>query len=85
MLTLFTVPKAFKEHINNIQLNAILSWMSLRPRPEIILFGDDEGTPEVAEELGLRHVPEIACNEYGTPLVGDRTQRIRHPSCRRPL
>jgi len=71
MLTVFSIPKPFKGHIGTIQRNAITSWTLLRPRPEIILFGNDEGTAALAQELGLRHVPEIACNEYGTPLLGD--------------
>ena len=69
MLTMFSIPKPFHGHIKVIQTNAIRSWTLLHPRPEIILVGDDEGTAEVAKELGLRHVPEVECNEYGTPLV----------------
>jgi len=71
MVSIFSIPKAFKGHIGTIQRNAITSWMLLRPRPEIILFGNDAGTAEVANELGLRHIPEIASNEYGTPLLND--------------
>ncbi len=41
------------------------------PECEIILLGTDEGTAEVASELGLRHVPDIATNQHGTPLVSD--------------
>jgi hypothetical protein len=71
MLTLFAIPKAFAGHIGIIQRNAIESWTLLRPQCEIILFGDDEGTAEVAREFGLRHVPQIARNEWGTPLLND--------------
>lgn len=71
MLTLFTIPKPFRGHIAVIQRNAIRSWTLLRPACEIILFGDDEGTAEVAAEFGVRHVPTVARNEYGTPLVSD--------------
>jgi hypothetical protein len=71
MLTLFTIPKAFHGHTGLIQRNAIRSWTLLRPACEIILFGDDQGTAELAAEFGLRHVPEIARNEYGTPLISD--------------
>ncbi|HOT90773.1 MAG TPA: hypothetical protein PLJ78_04400 [Anaerolineae bacterium] len=71
MLTLFTIPKPFRGHIAIIQRNAIRSWTLLRPACEIILFGDDEGTAEVAAEFGVRHVPDVARNEYGTPLVSD--------------
>lgn len=69
MLTIFAIPKPFKGHIAVIQHNAIKSWTLLRPEPEIILFGDEEGTAEIAQELGLRHVPEVARNEFGTPLL----------------
>ena len=68
MLTIFTIPKPFRGHIGIIQRNAIQSWRSLRPECEIILFGDEEGTAAVAAELGVRHIPDVARNEYGSPL-----------------
>ena len=71
MLTIFSVPKAFKGHIRTIQRNALKSWTLLQPRPEIGLFGNDEGTAEAAAEFGLRHIPEIATNERGAPLLSD--------------
>jgi hypothetical protein len=82
MLTIFTIPKPFVGHIAVIQRNAILSWLSLVPECEIILFGDDQGIAEIAEEFGIIHVPEIRKNEYGTPFLDDvfnNAQRIaRH-------
>jgi hypothetical protein len=71
MLTLFATPKHFRGHIATIQRNAIASWSHLNPRPEIFLFGDEEGTAEIATEFGLRHFPEVARNEFGTPLLDD--------------
>jgi hypothetical protein len=71
MLTIFSIPKAFKGHVGVIQRNAIRSWTLLEPRPDILLFGKDEGTAEVARELAVRHIPDIATNEYGTPLLDD--------------
>ncbi|MFZ3148268.1 MAG: hypothetical protein WA137_04440 [Methanothrix sp.] len=71
MITLFSTPKPFHGHIGVIQRNAIHSWTLLHPDAEIFLFGDDEGTAEVAKELGVGHVPDVARNEYGTPLVSD--------------
>ena len=71
MLTIFSIPKAFKGHFGVIQRNAIKSWSLLQPRAEVILLGNDEGTAEIARELGLRHIPDIAASEYGTPLLGD--------------
>jgi hypothetical protein len=69
LLTLFALPKAFRGHFGIIQRNAITSWTLLRPRPEIVLFGDETGTAEIMAELGLRHNPEVARNELGTPLL----------------
>ena len=69
VLTIFTIPKAFRGRFQTIQRNAIQSWLRLEPACEVILLGDDPGTAEVAAELGVRHVPDVACNEYGTPLL----------------
>lgn len=71
MLTIFSIPKPFKGHIGVIQRNAIHSWTLLDPRPEIILFGDDEGTAEAAQDFGVTHVADVARNEFGTPLIHD--------------
>jgi len=71
VLTIFTIPKAFKRHIGVIQHNAIESWTKLEPRPEIILLGNDEGTMEVGREFGLRHLPNVATSDHGTPLLSD--------------
>jgi hypothetical protein len=71
MLTIFATPKPFRGHIAVIQRNAIRSWTLLRPACEIILLGNDEGTADIAAELGVRHVPEVARNTFGTPLVSD--------------
>ncbi|MHC5758311.1 hypothetical protein [Nostoc sp.] len=70
-ITIFTVPKAFKGHIGIIQQNAINSWKLLRPQPQIILFGNEEGIDDISQKLGVIHVPHIQYNEYGTPLLDD--------------
>jgi hypothetical protein len=69
VLTVLAVPKAFTGHTAVIQRNAIQSWLHLRPVCEVILFGDDAGTAEIAADLNVRHVPAVERNEYGTPLV----------------
>lgn len=70
MITIFAIPKPFKDrHIDIIQRNAIQSWLKLRPRCEIILFGDDDGVKEVADEYGLIHIGDIHKNESGTPTL----------------
>ena len=83
-LSLYTLPKGFDGHIGVIQRNAILSWTHLDPGCEIILFGDDEGTAAFAAKHGLRHVPEVARTEAGTPLVSDLFEQARH-ECSHPL
>ncbi len=71
MLTIYAMPKPFRGHIGIIQRNAIKSWTLLRPACDVILFGDEEGTADVAKEFGIRHYPDIGRNSYGTPLLSD--------------
>lgn len=71
MITLFSVPKPFRSHIQIIQMNALQSWAQLSPKCEIILFGEEEGIAEAASRFGARHIPEVSQNEYGTPLLDD--------------
>ncbi len=65
-----------------IQRNALKSWKLLHPQAEVILFGDDAGAAEAAEELGLRHEPKVERNEYGTKRLDyffERAQELaRH-------
>jgi hypothetical protein len=69
MITIFSIPKAFQGHSLIIQTNAIKSWTRLNPPPQIILFGDEPGTAQMAEDAGLQHIPRIECNQFGTPLL----------------
>lgn len=79
MFTLFTTPKPFAGHVAVIQRNALQSWKCLHPSVEVILFGDDEGAAEVCRELGIRHVPEVRRNGYGTKYLAsvfDQAQEL---------
>ncbi|MBN1445126.1 MAG: hypothetical protein JW957_03350 [Candidatus Omnitrophica bacterium] len=69
MITIFSTPKKFEGHIKVIQTNAIKSWTLLEPKCEVILFGKEQGTAEIAEKLNIRHIPDVKTNEFGTPLV----------------
>jgi hypothetical protein len=69
LLTLFTVPKAFTGHSGLIQRNAIGSWKQLQTDVDVILCGDDVGVAEAAEEMGVRHIPHVERNDYGTPIL----------------
>lgn len=77
MLTIFSIPKPFRDDINIIQRNAISSWLSFYPKCEIILFGDEEGIDKVAKEFNIRYIPEIKKNEFGTPLVNDVFEKAK--------
>ncbi len=69
-LTIFSAPKPFTDpHINMIQRNALQSWQHLSDDVEVILIGDEEGLADVANEYKMRHLPNVARNEWGTPLV----------------
>ncbi|WP_159784588.1 tetratricopeptide repeat protein [Sodalinema gerasimenkoae] len=77
-VTFFTTAKSFSGPVAIAQKNAILSWTLLRPRPEIIVFGDEEGVSEICEELGLIHVPEVQTSELGTPLISGLFQAAQN-------
>jgi hypothetical protein len=68
-LAIFTVLKPLVDrHVETIQRNAIRSWLALRPRPEIVLFGDDT-TAGLAASLDVRHVTDFTYSEHGAPLL----------------
>lgn len=69
-LAVFAIPRAFERHIGVAQRNAIQSWCALKPRPRVILLGNDPGTAEAALEFGCVHIPDLDRNEFGTPLLG---------------
>jgi hypothetical protein len=81
LITIFTVPKAFKHpHISLIQRNTVRNLASLGPDVNPLVIGDDEGVAEVAAEYGVRHLPNIARNEQGTPIVASAFQLARENS-----
>ena len=69
MITIFSIPKPFLGHVDIIQRNAIESWLKIYPKPEVILFGDEEGLDKAAKEFGVSNILEIEKNEFGTPLL----------------
>ncbi len=69
-LTIFTAPKPFTDaHISIIQRNAIQSWLQLGNDVDVLWVGEEDGLAEVAAEYGVKHLPDVARNEFGTPLV----------------
>lgn len=77
-ITFFTIPKPFEGHIGIIQRNAIQSWLNLKPRPDVILFGEEPGVAEVAAELNCLHVPYLKTNPAGTPYVNHIFHAIQY-------
>src|ERR1700723_133247 len=69
MITFFSSAKPFRGQAAIQQRNGIGSWLRLYPNAEIMLFGRDEGVAEICAELGLIHVPDVECTEFGTPLL----------------
>jgi len=77
-LTLFTAPKPFNDpHISVIQTNALKSWQALGDHVDIIVLGADEGVAEKTAEMGIKHIPQVACNEKGTPLISSMLDMAR--------
>ncbi|HLO14895.1 MAG TPA: glycosyltransferase family A protein [Anaerolineales bacterium] len=80
LITLFSAPKPFTDpHITLIQRNAIKSW-TLLPDVEVILLGEETGLAEAARELGVKHIPNVKCNDNGTPLISSMFQLARENS-----
>ena len=79
-ITLFSAPKPFTDpHIGTIQHNAIKSW-TLLPDVDVILLGDEDGLAKVAQELGVKHLPDVDRNASGTPLISSMFQLAREHS-----
>ncbi|HUE99556.1 MAG TPA: hypothetical protein VMN99_09890 [Anaerolineales bacterium] len=80
LITLFSAPKPFTDpHIAMIQRNAIKSW-TLLPDVEVILIGEETGLAEAAQEMGVKHIPKVKCNDNGTPLISSMFQLARENS-----
>jgi hypothetical protein len=80
LIILFSAPKPFTDpHIATIQRNAIRSW-TLLSDVEVILLGEEIGLAETARELGVKHLPNVARNESGTPLISSMLQLARDAS-----
>lgn len=79
MITIFSTCKPFDARPGSgfdvAQYNAIHSWAHLHPDVEIILFGDEEGTAELAAEVGAIHVPRVTKHANRYPLISEMFRR----------
>lgn len=81
LITIATAPKPFANpHIAVIQYNAIQSWIRLGPEVKVLLVGDEPGMRETAAEIGVQHIPQVARNAQGTPLVSSIFNLMRQSS-----
>lgn len=81
ILTIFTCPKPFTNpHIAVIQRNALANWRALGSDVAVIVLGDETGAAEAAAEVGALHLPEVARNAEGTPLISDLFRQAREHS-----
>jgi hypothetical protein len=79
-ITFFSAPKPFTNpHIAMIQRNAIKSW-TLLPDVEVILLGEETDLAEAALEFSVKHIPNVKCNENGTPLISSMFELARENS-----
>lgn len=77
-LTILTAPKPFSNpHIALIQRNALRSWTALGQRVQVAVIGDEYGIAEETLKLGLIHIPHVARNEKGTPLISSMLEETR--------
>ena len=80
-ITIFSTPKPFSDpHINMIQRNAIQSWKQLGDLVEVLLIGEEPGLKEAAEDIGVRYIPDVERNQFGTPLVNSIFDQARKES-----
>ena len=78
MVTLFTSPRPFVDaHTIMIQRNAICSWLSLDPTPQVLLIGDDVGVADIAQEFSIRHIRNVDTDERGIPMRSSMCQIAR--------
>jgi len=78
LITLFTAPKPFVDpHIEIIQRNTLRNWLVIDDSVEVVVIGDEPGIAEVCAELDILHLPDVRCNEMGTPLISSIFQLAR--------
>ncbi len=68
-LTLYTTCKPFRGDAARLQRNALRSFAALRPRPEILVFGDEAGVSEICAETGARQIVGVERTPSGIPLL----------------
>lgn len=73
-IRIFSLPKPFTGDSDRIQRNAVGSWKRLAEVQDeasvsVLLFGDEAGIADAAQEMQVDHCPTLPRNEFGTPLL----------------
>lgn len=68
-MIIFTAPKPFRGEFAKIQENAIASWLRIKPKPTIVICGNEIGTQEMVKLHKLDHMRTIKANERGVPRL----------------
>jgi len=71
MLTIFTTCKVFEGIVGIHQRNALRSWRKIFPDANIIIFGNEEGTETIANEIGAQRITGLKRGAFGTPYVNE--------------
>jgi len=69
VITIFSIPKPFSGLDAIHQMNAIQSWLQLKPKCEVYLCGDDPSIIDAAKSLNVKLITGIEHTKYGTPLI----------------
>jgi len=80
MITLFSTCKPFTGIYRDIQFNAFRSWAQLKPVPNVVIFGDDEGTKFACETCGFTHIPKIKSFTFNERYEGEGKKKATKPS-----
>jgi len=79
MITIFSPMRPFHGNIGEVQLNAIRSWLAIRPACEVILIEDEEGTTQSAiAGLNVRVIEVVKRSRMGAPLLDDLLRTAAH-------
>lgn len=81
MITIFSPMRAFESDIANVQLNAINSWINIKPSVEIILFEDEKNTTAAAcSHLNVSVIKDVDRSFSGVPLLNSMYEIVNQVS-----
>lgn len=74
---IFSIPKPFVDKKTILaQKNAILSWLQIVPKENIIIFSNDLSTQNFCKSYELNCISDIKINAKGTPFLTDAFNKV---------